>query len=68
MIQYQMFAGLDLLLGMKLNHEGGEVVNKCMENGFLINCIQDNILRFIPPLVIGEDEIDALVSFLDEIL
>jgi acetylornithine/N-succinyldiaminopimelate aminotransferase len=60
--------GLGLLLGMKLAHEGGDVVDKCMENGFLINCIQDNILRFIPPLIIGEDEIDALVSYLDEIL
>ncbi len=60
--------GLGLLLGMKLNHEGKDVVNECMDNGFLINCIQDNILRFIPPLIIKEDEIDALVSFLDEIL
>ncbi len=60
--------GLGLLLGMKLNHEGGNVVNKCMDNGFLINCIQDNILRFIPPLIIGKDEIDALVRYLDEIL
>jgi len=60
--------GLGLLLGMKLNQAGGNVVDKCMEQGFLINCIQDNILRFIPPLIIGENEIDALVSCLDEIL
>jgi acetylornithine aminotransferase len=39
-----------------------------MEKGFLINCIQENILRFIPPLTIEKEEIDSLVACLDEIL
>jgi acetylornithine aminotransferase len=60
--------GLGLLLGMKLEIDGGPVVAKCMEMGILINCIQDNILRFIPPLVISKDEIDELVECLDTIL
>ena len=60
--------GMGLLLGMKLKIDGSPVVNKCMEKGFLINCIQDNILRFIPPLVIAEDEIDALIECLDTAL
>lgn len=60
--------GLGLLLGMKLKIDGGPVVTKCMEKGILINCIQDNILRFIPPLVISEDEIDELIECLDTIL
>ena len=58
--------GLGLLLGMKLKIEGAPVVKACMEKGFLINCIQENILRFIPPLVIKKDEIDSLVTYLDE--
>lgn len=60
--------GLGLLLGMKLKKKGDSVVMNCMEKGFLINCIQENILRFIPPLTIGKDEIDSLVTCLDEIL
>jgi len=60
--------GIGLLLGMKLKMEGGPFVTACMEKGFLINCIQDDILRFIPPLVIEKKEIDALVSCLDEVL
>jgi 4-aminobutyrate aminotransferase-like enzyme len=39
-----------------------------MQNGFLINCVQGNILRFVPPLVITEEEIDALIGCLDAIL
>ena len=60
--------GIGLMLGMKLNINGAPIVEECMNKGFLINCIQENILRFIPPLIITKEEIDALVSCLDEIL
>jgi len=60
--------GLGLLLGMKLNVSGQSLVRQCMQRGFLINCIQENILRFIPPLIINKEEIDALVDCLDELL
>ncbi len=60
--------GIGLLLGIKLKTDGGPIVKKCMEKGFLINCIQGNILRFIPPLIIKKHEIDSLVTCLDEIL
>ena len=59
--------GLGLLLGMKLKIDGAPLVKQCMQNGFLINCIQDRILRFIPPLIISEEEIDQLVECLDGI-
>ncbi len=60
--------GIGLLLGMKVEIDGDAVVTSCMDKGFLINCIQGNILRFVPPLTIGTEEIDALVACLDEIL
>ncbi len=59
--------GMGLLLGIRLNINGGSLVNQCLQRGFLINCIQENILRFIPPLIIKKEEIDALISCLDEI-
>jgi acetylornithine aminotransferase len=60
--------GMGLLLGIRLNVEGEPFVLKCMEKGFLINCVQGSILRFVPPLVITVEEIDALITCLDEIL
>jgi acetylornithine aminotransferase len=39
-----------------------------MQNGFLINCIQERILRFVPPLIISREDIDQLVDCLDGIL
>jgi acetylornithine/N-succinyldiaminopimelate aminotransferase len=59
--------GIGLLLGMKIKIDGGKVVKACMDRGFLINCIQGNILRFIPPLIIGKEEIDSLTACLDEL-
>jgi acetylornithine/N-succinyldiaminopimelate aminotransferase len=60
--------GLGLLLGLRLNREGEPFVKACQDRGFLINCIQGNILRFAPPLIISGTEIDALVKCLDEVL
>ena len=60
--------GLGLLLGMKLNFNAETLVSECMRRGFLINCIQENVLRFIPPLIIKKEEIDALINCLDELL
>jgi acetylornithine/N-succinyldiaminopimelate aminotransferase len=60
--------GLGLLLGMQLKIDGRPLVTQCMQNGFLINCIQEKILRFIPPLIISTEEIDQLVACLDQTL
>lgn len=59
--------GLGLLLGIKLATEADPFVLKCLDKGFLVNCVQGNILRFVPPLIITEEEIDALIGCLDEL-
>ena len=60
--------GIGLLCGLKLDRAGSEIVTACLERGFLINCIQDNILRFAPPLIITIAEIHALIECLDQIM
>lgn len=60
--------GLGMLLGIKLDFNAEFMVGRCLQQGFLINCIQENILRFVPPLTIAQAEIDALVDCLDELL
>ena len=59
--------GLGLMLGLPLDREGAGIVSTCMERGFLINCVQERVLRFVPPLIIGKEEIDLLINCLDEI-
>ncbi|MBN1276109.1 MAG: aspartate aminotransferase family protein [Deltaproteobacteria bacterium] len=60
--------GLGLILGMELDRPGAPVVAECLEEGFLINCVQDKVLRFIPPLIISKKEIDLLLDTLDRVL
>lgn len=60
--------GKGLLVGAVLNTAGAPIVKACMARGYLINCVQENILRFAPPLIIGEAEIDGLIQCLGEVL
>jgi len=60
--------GLGLIIGMELEKEGAPVVNACIEKGFLINCPQEKVLRFVPPLIVGKEEIDLLIDALDDVL
>ena len=60
--------GIGMFLALELQKPGNDIVIDCMKQGFLINCIQQNILRFIPPLIITKKEIDSLVSVLSNSL
>ena len=60
--------GLGLLVGLKLNRKADEIVQMCLQRGFLVNCIQETILRFAPPLIVQQKEIDSLMTCLDEVL
>jgi predicted acetylornithine/succinylornithine family transaminase len=57
--------GKGLLIGVELSIEGQDIVNRCMEMGLLINCTSGNILRFVPPLIITEKDIDYGVEIID---
>lgn len=40
----------------------------CLEKGLLINKLKPNAVRLIPPLIIGEKEVDRAIGILDEAL
>jgi acetylornithine/N-succinyldiaminopimelate aminotransferase len=44
------------------------VANRCREAGLLVNVVQGRTLRFVPPLVATEGEIDAALAILGPIL
>ena len=59
--------GKGLILGIEIAFEGTEIVNECLKRGMLINCTMGKILRFLPPLIINEKEVDSLIQTLDEL-
>lgn len=60
--------GRGLLLGMELTRECSQVVQACFERGILINCTAGNTLRFCPPLIVKEEDINKLIDVLNEVL
>ena len=60
--------GQGLILGVEMMRPGPAVVKAMMEKGFLINCTQEKVLRFIPPLIVEKEEIDLLVETLENVL
>lgn len=56
--------GKGLIIGMELAIEGKPIVKKCLEKGLIINCTREVILRFLPPITVGEKEVDECLSIL----
>lgn len=60
--------GRGLMLGLQLNMPGAGVVSRCLEKGLRINCTQETVLRLMPSMTVTQNEIDAAVAILDEVL
>jgi acetylornithine/N-succinyldiaminopimelate aminotransferase len=60
--------GVGLMLGMELHVPGKQVVLDAMARGLLINCTHDTVLRFLPPYIITEKEVDQAVKIVGRIL
>ncbi|HKT12218.1 MAG TPA: aspartate aminotransferase family protein [Terriglobia bacterium] len=60
--------GQGLMLAAELSIPGKEIVQQGVEAGFLFNCTQENVLRFLPPLVIQRQQVDELIDVLRSIL
>ena len=61
--------GRGLLVAMEFNSDiAGSLITACLERGLLVNRVKPNALRFIPPLIIGNDDVDEALSILDKAL
>lgn len=60
--------GEGLMLGVELAVPCKSVVRDALEAGFLINCTQEKVLRFLPALIVERKHVDDLISALRPIL
>jgi acetylornithine aminotransferase/acetylornithine/N-succinyldiaminopimelate aminotransferase len=61
--------GRGLLLAMEFNSDIAQsVVMACLDRGLLVNRLKPNALRFMPPLIIGNGEVDEALGILNEAL
>jgi acetylornithine/N-succinyldiaminopimelate aminotransferase len=60
--------GVGLMLGMEMEVSCAKIVDDMRDQGVLVNCTSEKVLRFVPPLVISQEQIDTVTSRLDEVL
>ncbi|MBN2064989.1 MAG: aspartate aminotransferase family protein [Sedimentisphaerales bacterium] len=60
--------GKGLMLGIILDRPGADIVAACWTKGVRINCTQNTVIRFMPPMVVTAQEIDAAVGILDAVM
>ena len=61
--------GRGLLVALEFKRDmAAKVLQDCLERGLLVNQPKPNILRFIPPLLVTEPEIDEALAILEEAL
>jgi acetylornithine/N-succinyldiaminopimelate aminotransferase len=61
--------GRGLLVAMEFSSDIAQsLVMACLEGGLLVNRVKPNALRFMPPLIIGNKEVDEALGILDKAL
>ena len=60
--------GVGLIQGLEFDHPVAEIINKALDKGLVLINAGTNIIRFLPPLVITEADVDAMLQILKECL
>ena len=62
--------GRGLMVGVTLASglDAAAVRDRCLASGLVVNCPGPGMLRFLPPLVVGEGEVDEALSILAQAL
>jgi acetylornithine/LysW-gamma-L-lysine aminotransferase len=56
------------MLGIELKEKAGPIAQAMMQEGVLVLLAGTTVLRFLPPLVITREEVDAVVAALGKVL
>ena len=60
--------GFGLMIGMELTVPGKQMVLDAMAEGLLINCTHDTVIRFLPPYIVTEKQVDQAVKIVGKLL
>jgi acetylornithine/N-succinyldiaminopimelate aminotransferase len=60
--------GPGLMIGVDLEFSGKQLVLDGMKEGLLFNCTHETVLRFLPPYILTEQDVDRAIQGLAKIL
>jgi len=60
--------GAGLMVGLEMEGETKPVAARCLDAGLVVNAAAGNVLRFLPPLTVRDEEIDRALAILAAVL
>lgn len=60
--------GRGLILGLELSVPGRPIVEAALAEGFMLNCVQGNVLRFLPSFMLQREHVDQTITVLRRLL
>ncbi len=60
--------GIGLMIGVELKQKNGPFLDALMNAGVLALAAGSTVIRFLPPLVIGQDDLDSVAQTLEGVL
>ena len=60
--------GRGLIQGLRLDRPVGGTINQALEEGLLIISARSDVIRLVPPLVIGKEHVDEMIGVLRKVL
>lgn len=60
--------GLGLLIGVEIDGDAFSIIEKCFRRGLLVVAAGPSVIRFVPPLIVNEDDCDRAVAILKQAL
>ncbi len=61
-------SGMGLMVGVEMTRETKPVAAKCLDAGLVVNATAGNILRFLPPLTVTDEEVGQALGILSAAL
>lgn len=56
-----------MMIGVELDRPGKQMVIDGMALGLLFNCTHETVLRFLPPYILTEKEVDLAIRGLNKV-
>jgi acetylornithine/N-succinyldiaminopimelate aminotransferase len=57
-----------LMIGIELTIDGAALVQKCLDQGLLINCTQQTVIRLLPAMTLSDEQVDEGCEVLANVL
>ncbi len=56
------------MIGVEMEFDASDIVQRCLEHGLLINCTQGNVLRLLPAMNMELEQVDQGMQVLAKVV